>query len=172
MGSNAYIGLGSMVWVQYISLLKVYTRKCLFTFLVLLVFASVVLADPGKKDVASKDKNSVKVASDKQNKGLKRKSKTKKGKARSRRKRRRKSKKAKTRKDKKDGRRKGQKRGKKDHDKMKQGKRIGRRRKLKTQRMEARCRNVTCLNDMLKVLKINKDTVRNFLKQEKRLMGR
>ena len=148
------------------------SQKCLYTFLVLFVFASVVLADPGKKDVASKDRNSVKVASDKQNKGLKQKSKAKKGKARSRRKRRRKSKKAKARKDKEDGRRKGQKGGKKDKDKMKQGKRKGRRRKLKTQRMEARCRNVTCLNDMLKVLKINKDTVRNFLKQEKRLMGR
>lgn len=51
------------------------------------------------------------------------------------------------------------------------GKRQGRRMK-KMEKMTSRCQNVTCLNDMLKVLKINKDTVRNFMKQEKRLMGR
>ena len=149
------------------------SHGCLFTFLVLFVFASVVLGDPGKKDVASRDKNSVKVV-DKQNKGLKQKSKSRnsKGKGRNRRKRKRKSKKIKTKKDKKDGRRKTQKGGDKDKDKRKQRKRKGRRRVLKADRMTPRCQNVTCLNDMLKVLKINKDTVRNFLKQEKRLMGR
>ena len=144
------------------------SHRCLYTFLVLFVFASVVLGDPGKKDVASRDKNSVRVA-DKQNKGLKRKSKSRngKGKGRNRRKRKRKSKKIKTKKDKKDRQRKRQKGGDKGKDKRK-----GRRRVLKADRMTPRCQNVTCLNDMLKVLKINKDTVRNFLKQEKRLMGR
>merc|ERR1712066_214770 len=104
----------SFLGFAYANMQGMISQKCLYTFLVLFVFASVVLADPGKREVTSTDKNSVKVASDKQNKGLKRKSKTKKGKARSRRKRRRKSKKAKTRKDKKEGRMKGQKGGKKD----------------------------------------------------------
>ena len=148
------------------------SQRCLYTFLVLFVFASVVLGDPGKKDVASRDNNSVKVA-DKQNKfGLKQKSKSRKGKGSNRRKRKRKSKKIKTKKGKKDGQRKRQKEGNKDKDKKKQRKRKGRRRILKADRMTPRCQNVTCLNDMLKVLKINKDTVRNFLKQEKRLVGR
>ena len=34
------------------------------------------------------------------------------------------------------------------------------------------CQNVTCLNTLLQVLKINKDTVTNFLKQKKRLLTR
>merc|ERR1711971_670209 len=34
------------------------------------------------------------------------------------------------------------------------------------------CNNITCLNDMLEVLKIDKDTVQNFIQQKKRLDSR
>ena len=34
------------------------------------------------------------------------------------------------------------------------------------------CNNITCLNDMLEVLKIDKDMVQNYIQQKKRLDGR
>ena len=34
------------------------------------------------------------------------------------------------------------------------------------------CKNITCLNDMLEVLKIDKDTVQNFIQQKRRLDAR
>ena len=153
------------------------SEKCLYTFLVLLVLCSVALGEPGKKDVAKRDKNSNRVVDKQIKSGLKkRKSKSGKGKGRSKRKRRKQTKsKAKNKKDKYVGRKirnggKDKKRKRKGMEKGKK-KRKGRRMK-KTEKMTDRCQNVTCLNDMLKVLKINKDTVRNFMKQEKRLMGR
>ena len=154
-------------------------QKCLYTFLALLVLCSVALGEPGQKDVAKRDKNSEGVVDKQIKSGLKKqKSKFGKGKGRSKRKRRKQIKnKAKNKKDKDVGRkiRNGGKDKKRERKGMENGKkkrkRKGRRMK-KTEKMTDRCQNVTCLNDMLKVLKINKDTVRNFMKQEKRLMGR
>ena len=34
------------------------------------------------------------------------------------------------------------------------------------------CNNITCLNDMLEVLKVDKDTVQNYIQQKKRLDSR
>ena len=34
------------------------------------------------------------------------------------------------------------------------------------------CKNITCLNDMLEALKIDKDTVQNFIQQKRRLDAR
>ena len=154
-------------------------QKCLYTFLALLVLCSVALGEPGQKDVAKRDKKSEGVVDKQIKSGLKKqKSKSGKGKGRSKRKRRKQTKnKAKNKKDKDVGRkiRNGGKDKKRERGGMEKGKkkrkRKGRRMK-KTEKMTDRCQNVTCLNDMLKVLKINKDTVRNFMKQEKRLMGR
>ena len=154
-------------------------QKCLYTFLALLVLCSVALGEPGQKDVAKRDKKADGVVDKQIKSGLKkRKSKSGKGKGRSKRKRRKQTKnKAKNKKDKDLGRkiRNGGKDKKREREGMEKGKkkrkRKGRRMK-KTEKMTDRCQNVTCLNDMLKVLKINKDTVRNFMKQEKRLMGR
>merc|ERR1712130_147549 len=38
--------------------------------------------------------------------------------------------------------------------------------------VEGNCNNITCLNDMLEVLKIDKDMVQNFIQQKKRLDSR
>ena len=156
-------------------------QKCLYTFLALLVLCSVALGEPGQRDVAKRDKNSDKVVGKQIKSGLKkRKSKSGKGKGKSKRKRRKQiKKKAKDKKNKDVGRkiRNGGKDKKRKRKGMEKGKGKGKkkrkgRRMKKTEKMTDRCQNVTCLNDMLKVLKINKDTVRNFMKQEKRLMGR
>ena len=139
--------------------------------MVLLVIASVALSEPGRKDIVKRDKNSKGVVDEKMKSKLKQKSKSGKGKGRSKRKRRKQSQKASKNKKNKDGRRKIRKGGN-DKKRNSKGKRKGRRRIKKMEKMISRCQNVTCLNDMLKVLKIKKDTVRNFMKQEKRLMGR
>ena len=136
--------------------------------MVLLVISSVALSEPGRKDIVKRDKNSKEVVDEKMKSRLKQKAK---GKGRSKRKRRKQSQKTAKNQKNKDGRRKIR-NGGKDKKRNRMGKRKGRRRMKKMEKMISRCQNVTCLNDMLKVLKIKKDTVRNFMKQEKRLMGR
>ena len=146
-------------------------QRCLYTFLVFLVISSVALGEPGRKDIVKRDKYSKGVVDEKMKSRLKQKSKSGKGKGRSKTKRRKQSQKtAKTPKNK-DGRRKIR-NGGKDKKRNSKGKRKRRRRIKKMEKIISRCQNVTCLNDMLKVLKIKKDTVKNFMKQEKRLMGR
>ena len=138
--------------------------------MVLLVISSVALSEPGRKDIVKRDKNSKEVVDEKMKSRLKQKAK---GKGRSKRKRRKQSQKTAKNQKNKDGRRKIRNGGKdKKRNRMGKRKRKGRRRMKKMEKMISRCQNVTCLNDMLKVLKIKKDTVRNFMKQEKRLMGR
>ena len=61
--------------------------------------------------------------------------------------------------------------------KMRKAKRRGRNRKGKRQKQNARqensnCKNLTCLNDILQVLKVDKDTVQNFIQQNRRLKSR
>ena len=146
-------------------------QKCLYTFLVLLLISSVALGEPGRKDIAKRDKNSEGVVDNKMKSRLNQKSKSGKGKRRSKRKLRKQSQQTAKNQKNKDGRRKIH-NGGKDKKTNRMGKRKGRRRIKKMEKMISRCQNVTCLNDMLKVLKIKKDTVRNFMKQEKRLMGR
>ena len=128
----------------------------------------MALSEPGRKDIVKRDKNSKEVVDEKMKSRLKQKAK---GKGRSKRKRRKQSQKTAKNQKNKDGRRKIR-NGGKDKKRNRMGKRKGRRRMKKMEKMISRCQNVTCLNDMLKVLKIKKDTVRNFMKQEKRLMGR
>ena len=38
--------------------------------------------------------------------------------------------------------------------------------------VSGKCSNITCINDMLEVLKIDKDMVQNYIQQKKRLDGR
>ena len=38
--------------------------------------------------------------------------------------------------------------------------------------VQGNCNNITCLNDMLEVLKIDKDTVQNYIQQKRRLDNR
>lgn len=145
-------------------------QRCLYTFLVLLVFSSVALGDPGRKDIVKRDNNPKGVMDNRMKSRLNQKSKSGNGNGRSKRKRRKQSQKTTKNKKNNNGQRKIR-NGRKDKKRNSMGKRQGRRMK-KMEKMTSRCQNVTCLNDMLKVLKINKDTVRNFMKQEKRLMGR
>ena len=57
--------------------------------------------------------------------------------------------------------------------KMRKAKRKGGNRKAKGQKQEtSNCRNLTCLNDLLEVLKVDKDTVQNFIQQNRRLKSR
>ena len=61
--------------------------------------------------------------------------------------------------------------------KLKKGKRKGRHMKGKGQNQNARqetsnCKNLTCLNDLQEVLKIDKDAVQNFIQQNRRLKNR
>ena len=61
--------------------------------------------------------------------------------------------------------------------KMRKAKRRGRNRNGKRQKQNARqensnCKNLTCLNDILEVLKVDKDTVQNFIQQNRRLKSR
>ena len=61
--------------------------------------------------------------------------------------------------------------------KLKKGKRKGRNMKGKGQNQNARqetsnCKNLTCLNDLQEVLKIDKDAVQNFIQQNRRLKNR
>ena len=60
---------------------------------------------------------------------------------------------------------------------MRKAKKRGRIRKGKRQKQNARqessnCKNLTCLNDILQVLKVDKDTVQNFIQQNRRLKSR
>ena len=149
------------------------SQRCLCTFLVLLVLASVISGDAGRNDVSSKKEKSVKGGDKVSNIRLKKKKKSKSGKRKSKeRKRRRKLKKnAKKLKKGKSRSRKPKIKGGKVKGKKLRGR--GRRRKMqKTGKMTPGCQNVTCLNNMLQVLKVNKDTVSNFLKQRKRLNSR
>ena len=41
-----------------------------------------------------------------------------------------------------------------------------------TTAVQGNCNNITCLNDMLEVLKIDKDTVQNYIQQKRRLDSR
>ena len=141
--------------------------------MVLLVLASVISGDAGRNDVSSKKEKSVKGGDKASNIILKKKKKSKSGKRKSKeRKRRRKLKKnAKKLKKGKSRSRKPKTKGGKVKGKKLRGR--GRRRKMqKTGKMTPGCQNVTCLNNMLQVLKVNKDTVSNFLKQRKRLNSR
>ena len=141
--------------------------------MVLLVLASVISGDAGRNDVSSKKEKSVKGGDKVSNIRLKKKKKSKSGKRKSKeRKRRRKLKKnAKKLKKGKSRSRKPKIKGGKVKGKKLRGR--GRRRKMqKTGKMTPGCQNVTCLNNMLQVLKVNKDTVSNFLKQRKRLNSR
>ena len=48
-----------------------------------------------------------------------------------------------------------------------------RKRQRKNYRQEnSNCKNLTCLNDVLEVLKVDKDTVQNFIQQNRRLKSR
>ena len=38
--------------------------------------------------------------------------------------------------------------------------------------VQGNCNNITCLNDMLEVLKVDKDTVQNYIQQKRRLDSR
>ena len=141
--------------------------------MVLLVLASFISGDAGRNDVSSKKEKSVKGGDKASNIRLKKKKKSKSGKRKSKeRKRRRKLKKnAKKLKKGKSRSRKPKIKGGRVKGKKLRGR--GRRRKMqKTGKMTPGCQNVTCLNNMLQVLKVNKDTVSNFLKQRKRLNSR
>ena len=73
---------------------------------------------------------------------------------------------------KKKGKKRGMKRGKKGVKKRGKKRRkndSGRRRLKKKQRQSSNCSVLSCLNEMVFSLKIEKDTVRNFLAQEKRV---
>ena len=149
------------------------SQRCLCTFLVLLVLASFISGDARRNDVSSKKEKSVKGGDKASNIRLKKKKKSKSGKRKSKeRKRRRKLKKnAKKLKKGKSRSRKPKIKGGRVKGKKLRGR--GRRRKMqKTGKMTPGCQNVTCLNNMLQVLKVNKDTVSNFLKQRKRLNSR
>ena len=41
-----------------------------------------------------------------------------------------------------------------------------------TTEVQGNCNNITCLNNMLEVLKVDKDTVQNYIQQKKRLDSR
>merc|ERR1712013_695814 len=58
--------------------------------------------------------------------------------------------------------------------KMKQrNKKKGKKKKNRQgQQRQTNCQNITCLNNLLQVLKINKDTVQNFIQQKKRMDSR
>ena len=69
--------------------------------------------------------------------------------------------------------------GKKRSQKQKKAKRRlrkgnkNRKRQRKIYRQEnSNCKNLTCLNDVLEVLKVDKDTVQNFIQQNRRLKSR
>ena len=72
------------------------------------------------------------------------------------------------------GKNKGRKNGKKarrnkgKNKSRKNGKKARRNKKSKT-RQNSSCHNITCLNNLLQVLKIDKDTVQNFMQQKKRI---
>ena len=48
----------------------------------------------------------------------------------------------------------------------------GRKSKQSNWALEGKCNNITCLNDILEVLKIDKDAVQNYIQQKKRLDAR
>merc|ERR1711962_1803161 len=110
----------------------------------------------------------------------------KEGKAASRKSEKGKKSKSKMRKDKKNKEKRiRKKKGKKTNDDRKEKKKIGKRlirnkkrnRKQKKNRksivrQEGICQNLTCLNSLVTTLKLEKDTVRNFLAQEKRIKSK
>ena len=66
-------------------------------------------------------------------------------------------------------RNKGRKKGKgKGNGKNKKRKRKNQRKNTKL-RQSSSCQNISCLNNLLQVLKIDKDTVQNFMQQKKRI---
>ena len=56
--------------------------------------------------------------------------------------------------------------------KRKQKRRKGLRKKTKSGKVIRQCQDVECLNTLLQVTKINRDTVKNFLRQRKRMVAR
>ena len=86
-----------------------------------------------------------------------------------------KSKKRKSKRSKKKARAKGKKRSKKQKKAKRRprNKNRNRKRQRKKYRQEnSNCKNLTCLNDVLEVLKVDKDTVQNFIQQNRRLKSR
>ena len=81
----------------------------------------------------------------------------------------------KSRRSKKKARAKGKKRSKKQKKAKRRlrNKNKNRKRQRKNYRQEnSNCKNLTCLNDVLEVLKVDKDTVQNFIQQNRRLKSR
>ena len=86
-----------------------------------------------------------------------------------------KSKKKKPKRSKKKARAKGKRRSKKQQKAKRRprNKNRNRKRQRKNYRQEnSNCKNLTCLNDVLEVLKVDKDTVQNFIQQSRRLKSR
>ena len=48
----------------------------------------------------------------------------------------------------------------------------GKGKKQNARQENSNCKNLTCLNDILEVLKVDKDTVQNFIQQNRRLKSR
>ena len=106
----------------------------------------------------------------KKNKKQKIAKKNRKGKNKKKNKSRKNGKKARRNKGKNKGRKNGKKarRNKGKNRSRKNGKKARRNKKSKT-RQNSSCQNITCLNNLLQVLKIDKDTVQNFMQQKKRI---
>ena len=86
-----------------------------------------------------------------------------------------KSKKKKPKRSKKKVRAKGKKRFKKQQKSKRRlrNRNTNQKRHRKNYRQEnSNCKNLTCLNDVLEVLKVDKDTVQNFIQQNRRLKSR
>ena len=85
------------------------------------------------------------------------------------------SKKKKSKRSKKKARAKGKKMPKKQQKAKRRlrNRKKNRKRQRKNYRQEnSNCKNLTCLNDVLEVLKVDKDTVQNFIQQNRRLKSR
>ena len=54
----------------------------------------------------------------------------------------------------------------------KEKRRNGKGKKQNARQDNSNCKNLTCLNDILEVLKVDKDTVQNFIQQNRRLKSR
>ena len=54
----------------------------------------------------------------------------------------------------------------------KEKRRNGKGKKQNARQENSNCKNLTCLNDILEVLKVDKDTVQNFIQQNRRLKSR
>ena len=123
-----------------------------------------------KKNGRNKGKMNKNGRNTKKNKKQKIAKKNRKGKNNKKNKSRKNGKKARRNKGKNKGRKNGKKarRNKGKNRSRKNGKKARRNKKSKT-RQNSSCQNITCLNNLLQVLKIDKDTVQNFMQQKKRI---